>query len=125
MATVSVLPMGIYAAGSYPIESTPLGDTVTSLQIGVQRCTTADPTVWPLATDTITFNLETSIDGAATWQNWNSPAGGPGGIAKDKFGVDVPVMYVQGSIPAGTARLMRGSVVLSGAIKTSATITVL
>lgn len=124
MTQISVLPVAVYAAGVYTIAATAIADSVTSLQIAVQRCTTADPTIWPLSTSIITFDLQTSVDGGVSWQSWNSPASGSGGIATAK-GVEQTSMYVAGTIPAGTSRNIKGSITLSASIKTSATITVL
>ena len=124
MTQVTVLPVASYAAGAYVVPATSIADTVTSLQIAVQRCTTADTSIWPLASTTIQFDLEMSVDNGATWQVWNSPSSGSGGITTVK-GTEQTLMYVQGSIPAGTLRKVRGTVTLSAVIKTGATITVL
>ena len=124
MTQVTVLPVASYAAGAYAVPATSIVDTVTSLQIAVQRCTTADTSIWPLSSTTIQFDLEMSVDNGATWQVWNSPSSGSGGITTVK-GTEQPLMYVQGSIPAGTLRKVRGTVTLSAVIKTGATITVL
>ena len=124
MTQVTVLPVASYAAGAYSVPATSISDASTSLQIAVQRCTTADPTIWPLVATTITFDLEISVDNGVTWQVWNSPASGSGGITTAK-GTEQPLMYVAGDIPAGTTRKVRGTVTLSAIIKTGATITVL
>lgn len=124
MTQVTVLPVASYAAGVYSVPATSIADTVTSLQIAVQRCTTADPSIWPLSSTTITFNLEMSVDNGTTWNLWNSPASGSGGITTAK-GTEQTLMYVAGDIPSGTTRKVRGAVTLSAIIKTGATITVL
>ena len=78
MTTVTVLPVAVYSAGAHAVGPVAIGDTVTSLQIAVQRNTLADLTIWPLSTDTIAFDIQVSFDGGVTWQQWfnGSDSGG-------------------------------------------------
>lgn len=127
MTTVTAIPVSTYPSGTYTVAATPVDDAITSIGIAVQRCTTADPTIWPNSADTITFTLEIFIGGQ--WiTNW-FVGSDSGGIVTDKHGVDVPTMNVQADLPAGTSRQLRASVVLNGvttgSIKTGATVTVL
>lgn len=119
--TVTVLATQSYAAGTYNIPATAIPDGITNLEIDILRCTTADPTIWPNAGDTISYNLEVSIGGV--FQTWAS--GGPdgGGIHSVK-GTEVATMNISGSIPAGTSRQFRGTITLSATIKTGASVTV-
>lgn len=119
--TVTVLPVANYPAGSYSIPETSIGDEIVSLEISVKRCTSADLTIWPSTSATITFNLEVFAKGV--WELWNSPASAAGGIQSVK-GTETQFLYVAGSLPPGTGRKVRGSVVLSETIKTTATVTV-
>ena len=124
MTTVTVLPVATYAANAYALAPTAVADAVTSFEIEVQRCTTADPSIWASAAATIFFDIQASIDNGVTWSQLYN-AGGPGGIAQDKFGNDVPAMYIQCQMPEGQGRKVKGTVTLSASIKTGATVTVI
>jgi hypothetical protein len=115
VTTVNLLPLALYPPGAYTIPATPLQDGVASVRFAVQRCTTASPTVWPNATDWVIFDFQMSRDGGATWQQYFS-GGSPGGIALDKFGVEVPEMTVQWDLPPVTNRQVRGGVTVQSAI---------
>jgi hypothetical protein len=97
---------------------------VRSFEIEVQRCTNADLTIWPSPTAVITFDFQLSRDGGATWEQMLNVSA-PGGIAKTKFGVDVPTMMVQVGLPAVPNRRVKGTTTLTEAVKTGASLTVL
>ena len=122
MTTVTALPTNTYSAGTYTVPATSLSDAVSSIGIAILRCTSADTTIWPNSTDTISFDLQVSLDGGVTYQEWASGSD-HGGILTGKHG-EVPTMNIQGTLPAGTNRFMKGSITLSANIKTGATVTV-
>ena len=125
MSEVQVLPLATYPAGTYPIPATAIADDVTQLGFKVQRCTSAFPTVWPNAADRISYNLQLSYDGGATFSDWFTGEDG-GDITHSKSGAEIGWMDVgPGDILPGSNRQVRGSVTLSANIRTSATATVL
>lgn len=124
MSVITVLPLASYIAGSYPVGPVAISDGLSSLTIAVQWQTTADLTVWPLLTDTITFDLQFSPDGGVTWRQWNNGSAGGGLHVNNKTGLQLPLLYIQGQLPAGSNRQMRATITLSATIKTAATITV-
>lgn len=128
MVDVTVLPVAVYPNGSYTVPETAIGDSITSLQIAVNFQTTANPTIWPNVEDFIRFDLEV-WDGVA-WRTWNSPAIGWGGLHVAKGGVELPLMYMQGTLPAVAGRRLRGSVTIGAqaprtGIRTGCVVTVL
>jgi hypothetical protein len=124
MATVTVLPVAVYPAGAQAVGPVAIGNTVTSLQIAVQRNTLADLTIWPLSTDTIAFDIQVSFDGGVIWQQWFNGSDS-GGRHVNKDGSEAQFMYVQGSIAPGTGRQMKATITFSANIKTGATVTVI
>jgi hypothetical protein len=111
MADINALPIAVYANGAYTIPETAIGDSITSLQIAVNFNTAAQPTVWPDAADRIRFDIEVFTP-ALGWQVWNSPAEAFGGPHIVK-GEERPLMLIQGSLPAGTGRRIRGTVTIA------------
>jgi len=123
MTTITALPTRNYAAGAHAFGPVAIPDTVSSIGISILRCTSADTTIWPNQSDTISFDIQVSFNGGP-FQEWASGTGN-GGIDKDKLGNEIPTMYIQGDVPAGTNRSMQGTVTLSASIKTGASVTVL
>ena len=125
MTDLQVLPLATYPAGTYAIPAMAIADDVTQLGFKVQRCTSGAPTVWPNAGDRISYTLQLSYDGGATFSDWFSGDDG-GGITTTKFGAEIGWMDVgPGDINPGTNRHVKGSVTLSANIRTSAVATVL
>lgn len=125
MTTTTVLPVNTYLAGPHNVGPIVLADSVTSIGIAVQRCTNADLTIWPNLTDTITFDIQVSMNGGVTWEQWFNGSNSGGINVSPKTGLQVPTTNVQGSIPPGTGRQMKATITLSADIKTGATVTVL
>lgn len=121
MTTVTVLATQTYPANTYTVPATAIPDGISTLEIDILRCTTADPTIWPNSGDTISYDLEVSVGGV--FQEWASGGPDPGGIHTVK-GNEVATMNIAGSLPPGTGRQFRGTITLSAAIKTGASITV-
>ena len=123
MSTVQILPLAVYPANTYVISPTAIADGVTSITIGIQRDTSADTSIWSDPAALITYSIELSRDGGSTWAASSSGSAG-GGIVKNKFNVEIPQSFIQVDIPLGTQRQLRGSIVTTASIKTSATLTV-
>jgi hypothetical protein len=124
MTTVTVLDTQVYTAGTHTIPATSIPDGVTQLGIFILRCTSADPTIWPNDTDTISYDLQVSLDDGVSYNDW---AGGSdvGGIhINNKGGTEVATMNIVGDIPDGTNRFFQGTITFSADIKTGASVTV-
>ncbi len=123
MADLAAIPLGNYAAGSYNFGPIDIADSVTRCDFKVARCTTADPTIWPLATVALSVQLEVSVDGGA----WVGQGGfsAVGGIANTKVGAEATHSIGGGNFPAGVNRRVRGSVTITGGtLRSSATVQV-
>jgi hypothetical protein len=67
MAKTRHIPLGTYPSGVYefgPV-ATPLGLNGFDIRIG--RCTTLDPTIWPLSTTIVTLDMQFSYDNGVTY----------------------------------------------------------
>ena len=130
MPNVTALPLGNYANGTHgPFGPVDIADNVTSVLISIQRCTSADLTIWPNATTILTMTPEVSIDGGVTWIEAGKSVS-PGGILIRKLtGLEVPVSESGGSLPApqnGITRKYRVTIdIVGGPLRSSATIEVL
>lgn len=111
MAVITAFPVATYPSGAHAIAATSLSDSITSIGIAVQRCTTADPTIWPNTSDSISFDLQVSLDNGVTYQEWASGSD-TGGIRTTKFG-ETLTMDIQGSLPAGTNRWLKGTATIT------------
>lgn len=111
MAIFSI-PLNVYTSQTLTIPSRATPQGMEGCLIEMPRCTTADPTIWPLASTIIVFSLDFSYDNEATWSVGQYVARHTGGI-RSKNGVEVAVS--QGSMyfsPPPTH--VRGSVELIG-----------
>jgi hypothetical protein len=115
----NVIPLGNYAPNTYQVgfgqgPNGPLTvpDTTTSCDISLQRCTTPTPTIWPETDITIETIPECSADGGVTWIEAGRSKPG-GGISFKKDGVtEEPWSRSGGSLPSGTNRLWRCTVIV-------------
>lgn len=112
MSSVEVLPLDDYPDGITPFGPVDIPNDASVADVGVQRCTTGTPTIWPLETTVAIVALEYRV-GTGEW------TGGPsststGGIAHGKHGAEVPVMLMGGGVPEGEDRQIRGSLAVSG-----------
>jgi len=125
VTTVNALPLATYAAGTYNVGPVSLADNVTRIQFDVARCTTADPTIWPVVTDTVEFSFQFSTNGGGSWQQWFDGSSG-GGIASNPKTGELATMQVAGELPAGTNRQAKGQVTVTSAtgIRTKVDVTV-
>lgn len=124
MARTTVLPLANYPAGTRVIGPVALGDALSRLRIEVQRCTSAAPTVWPSADARLATRWEISLDGGATWGDWIVTEDLGGISVSPKTGLEVPLLTIDGQMPAGTNRQLRATIDLSAVIRTSAVVDV-
>lgn len=125
MATIrNLFPLATYPNGTYSFGpyATPSG--INGIKATFARCTSADPTIWPLTSTRISIELVCSYDGGVTYDpailGWSQ---GGGIITDSKTGeekaftnaswtADPPPTHVKGAIT-----------VTGGPIKTSMTLT--
>lgn len=123
MASVGVLPLADYPAQTRNFGPVAIGDTVTSVDFSVARCTTATPTIWPSPSVTLTIALEISINNGPFTSMGGFTA--PGGIGLDKFGNEATVSRGGGGLPAGINRRIQGTIIIAGGtLRSSATVEV-
>jgi len=120
MATIATLPLATYQVGTTTIPEFAISDALTVMSASCQRNTTADLTIWPLSTTSISVTLD-FWDGAQ-WVvgvfRWSDTGG-----LRQSHGADVPRSYAIWPLPEGVGRKLRGSVTISGgAVRTSATV---
>lgn len=118
MTTVTVLDTQVYSAGTHTLPETAIPDDITQLGIFILRCTSADTSIWPNESDTISYDLKIS------GEDWFSGSDTGGIHINNKGGTEVATMNVQGDIPAGTGRTLSGTITFSADIKTGASVTV-
>lgn len=120
MATIATLPLATYPAGTTSIPEFAIADALVRMSASCQRCTSADLTIWPLATTSISVSIDfwdgsQWIVGIFVWSD-------VGGQRTGK-GVDQPTSNASWLLPVGVGRKLRGSITVSGGpIKTSATV---
>lgn len=123
MSSVTVLPLAVYPANTYPIPESDLADDLTDVRAAFQRCTSVDPTVWPLSTTTISYDFKCSVNGAA-YQDLMSGSDHGGIATSPKTGIEAMWMDLGNTLPPGINRKIKGTVIFSASIKTMATVTV-
>ena len=123
MATVTVLPLGTYAAGNRLIGPVSVPNGIATVAFAIQRCTSADNTIWSDPNTTISLNWDCSVDGGVTWINLGGFSGN-GGIALGRGGVELAWSSGSVQFPTGTGRQVRvNSSIVGGSVKTSVTLT--
>lgn len=128
MATqVTIAPLNTYAAGTYPFGPIALPNGTHGFNVSVQRCTSANPTIWPSSTTTLQFDLQFSCDGGKTYSKLGENSAGPslGGIITDpKTGQEVPAWVFCWRFSPVDATHVKGVITIAGgSVKTSATVT--
>lgn len=123
MASVTVLPLAVYPANTYQIPEADIADDVTEVRAAFQRCTSADPTVWPLASTTISYDFDVSVNGAP-YQDFIAGSDPGGLVTSPKTGIELAWSDLGDNLPPGINRKIRGTVTTSASIKTSAVVTV-
>lgn len=112
MTIATLLPLGNYPTGSRSFGPAPIGDAITEINLRVQRCTSADPTIWPLLGTVLTLQAELLVNGQ--WVSYGSGTSN-GGIALAKDGVtEVPFSLFGGFLPVASGRQIRGTVSITG-----------
>lgn len=112
MARQVALPLGTYADGTHAFGPFNLQNSIWRLGADIQRCTTAEPTVWPNKSSTVAVTLELSFDGGATWQSGGGFTA-EGGIHVKADGTELPYSSFRFPVPAGTQRRVRGTLTIS------------
>lgn len=103
------LPVGVHELGPAP-----LPDGLSSFNFTLDRCTTANPTVWPNASTKIHADFLISIDGGKSWLACGS-FNAVGGISMKEKGVEDTVSRGWVSpIPPGTSRQIKATVIIAG-----------
>lgn len=123
MTTIVVKPLAVYAAGTYTVPPTSVPNSFTRFRMDIARCTSADNTVWPNSTDTISYMLTCSTNGGPFYELGDGSDTG-GIVLNGKTHVEVPFMTMDSELPVGENRIISGTATLSAAIKTSVTVTV-
>jgi hypothetical protein len=121
MATLSrtvVIPLGDYATNIYPLAEQNVQNQATRFYFEVRRCTSADPTIWPNSTTVLDLKMEISTDAGVTW-NFLAGFRAVGGIIRKVDGTELPISFVDVSLPAGNQRRIRGTAeVIEGPLRT-------
>lgn len=115
VSSVQVLPLGNYN-GTHVAGPVNVADNVTSVDISIQRCTTATPAIWPNVTTVLAITPEVSTDAGETWGEAGASVS-PGGISFGKGGLEAPFSISGGSLPAavnGITRQYRCTFVITG-----------
>lgn len=105
------VPLANYPSGTRQVTARNVPDWATHIAFEFERCTSADPTLWPNASTTLSIALETFVDGV-----WLSSGGfgGEGGIMLDPDGeFEVDRSFGRFSLHAGTNRQVRATIVIS------------
>jgi hypothetical protein len=122
MPTIVNLPQQSFANGVLTIPQVAVPAGITSATVSIGRATAATPTLWPSAATTLSFALECSYDGGATW----IPGGGftaQGGIAQ-KGGVDVPATEATFGYSRQPTHVRGSATIAGGPLVTTVTVTV-
>lgn len=119
MARTTVIPLQTYTAGTYEFGPVNVGNNLSRLTFEVQRCTSANPTVWPNTSDSIEMVVEISLDGGTSWSEFMRGTGYGGIDVHPKLGTESEWMIFSRAFPAGTNRRLRGRITLSANIRTS------
>ena len=108
----TVLPLNDYPNGTH-VGTFNIGDTVTGWWFEIARCTTADPTIWPNASTTISVQMELSRDNGQTWEGagWFNAEGG---ILVQRDGSDTPAVRFSSTLRPGTQRRLRATITIAG-----------
>jgi len=108
----TVLPLADYPNGTH--EGTfNLGDSVTGWWFEIARCTSADPTIWPNASTTISVQMHVSFDNGQTWQDggWFTAEGG---IHVKRDSTEATAVRFSSTLRPGTNRKLRAQVTIAG-----------
>jgi hypothetical protein len=106
-----VLNRGNFPNGTRSIPAQAIADDITHIGLSLARCTTAEPSLWPNASTTVVASMEALIDG-----QWRlvSTISSYGGIDVIEDGIESPETMMLFSIPPGSGREIRGTVVIAG-----------
>jgi hypothetical protein len=116
--TTNVLPLNTYPTGERVVGPVNVPDNVSTVEFQIQRCTSADTSIWSDPGTVISLSWDVSLDGGQTWLNLGGFSAN-GGIASFK---GTELQYSTGSIqfPAGTGRKVRVTTSITGSpVKTA------
>jgi hypothetical protein len=124
MARSVVLPVATYPAGTRVIGPVNIQNNLSRIVVEIQRCTSADPTIWPSETARLHVVWEFSTDGGQTWLHWITTEDWGGITVHSKTGLEIPVAMTGGTLPIGTQRRVRSTLTLDEPIRTGVVIDV-
>lgn len=106
-------PLANYASGSRTSAARNVADDKTTFRFELDRCTSADLTIWPNQTTTIALSVEQSNDGV-TWRQLCAFTGAGGVYVDNETGLESPISYIQCLLFQGTGRQLRCAVTIAG-----------
>jgi len=125
MGTINI-PQASHPTGTVSFGPIAVPSGLTGFSMSVARCTGVTPTIWPDAASLIQLSLDCSYDGGATYQVRQFAFENPGGVLKDRSGVDIPRWNVSARVdPLQPTHIKVSMTVVNGPILTSAVITTL
>lgn len=115
MAKLRDLPLGIYPDGSRAFGPYAFAGGADRLGLSIGRSTAADLSIWPLPTTILTFDVQFSFDGGASYTEpgaWVWSEGG--GVMTDRTGAEIPETRVSWSFSPNPLTHIKGTVAVSG-----------
>ncbi len=121
-ATIFSFPLTSLPNGANLIPSTAVPAGTKQITLAMQRCTSADPTIWPNQATTIQIDVYGSMDGN-TWQHIGAGTA-EGGIWTDPTtGVEAPETHISFGFASAPAYVKATATVANGPLYTSGTVT--
>jgi len=114
LSTAAAIPLGNYPNGSFTSPVVDIPDAATDVEFDIAACTSAQPTIWPNSTTTLTLETEFSLDGGASFISGGGFNNAPGGVHKNKLGQEIPIDTFTTSIPSGSGRKARATFTIAG-----------
>jgi len=118
------LPLANYPNGTRSTTWRSLTPDITRASVEVQRCTSADPTIWPNVTTSLDLTIDFSLDGGTTIALSATSGHVVGGIQPGLHGTEADVTRITLiDIPAGANRAIRlTGTIAGGPLRTQGTI---
>lgn len=125
--TTTPFPLATYPAGTRNFGPIAVPNGLSGFNVSVQRCTDADPTIWPSAAVTVRLDLQFSYDGGNTWTPIGDNSAGPaqGGImTNEKTGAQYPAWVCGWRFKPDEPTHLKGQITVAGGpIRTSLSVT--
>ena len=115
MGKLRDLPLANYPNGSRSFGPYAFAGGADQLGFSIGRNTPANPTIWPLTTTILTFDVQFSFDGGVTYTptgRWVWSQGG--GALLNKLGVVIPESRVAWKFDPDPCTHIKGTVTVSG-----------